>query len=156
MSASLKNCWLKKSKISFFSMFYIGFLFKKWAIRSFPLFWWVMWVNCSGRSLKMSKVSESLRSLTKNERPWAIRSGRSEEMSDHERIAQDAHQKGAIEWIAHFFERIAHLLNLGQKTNDSLGNQMSEFPALVSLKEEWFLSAKLFFRHRFVGQYWVY
>ena len=30
----------------------------------------------------MSDVSESLISLTKNERPWAIRSGRSEEMSD--------------------------------------------------------------------------
>ena len=30
----------------------------------------------------MSHVSESLISLTKNERPWAIRSGRSEEMSD--------------------------------------------------------------------------
>ena len=30
-----------------------------------------------------------------------------------------------------FFERIAHSLILGQKTSDSLGNQMSEFPALV-------------------------
>ena len=30
----------------------------------------------------MSDVSESLILLTKNERPWAIRSGRSEEMSD--------------------------------------------------------------------------
>ena len=30
----------------------------------------------------MSNVSELLISLTKNERPWAIRSGRSEEMSD--------------------------------------------------------------------------
>ena len=30
----------------------------------------------------MSNVSESLRSLTKNEQPWAICSGRSEEMSD--------------------------------------------------------------------------
>ena len=30
----------------------------------------------------MSDVSKSLISLTKNERPWAIRSGRSEEMSD--------------------------------------------------------------------------
>ena len=29
----------------------------------------------SGCSPKMSDVSESLRSLTKNERPWAIRSG---------------------------------------------------------------------------------
>ena len=30
----------------------------------------------------MSDVSKSLISLTKNERPWAIRSGHSEEMSD--------------------------------------------------------------------------
>ena len=39
----------------------------------------------------MSDVSKSLRSLTKNERPWVIGSGRSEEMSDYERIAQVAH-----------------------------------------------------------------
>ena len=31
---------------------------------------------------KWATVSESLRSLKTNERPWAIRSGRSEEMSD--------------------------------------------------------------------------
>ena len=30
----------------------------------------------------MSDVSESVISLTKNDRPWAIRSGRSDEMSD--------------------------------------------------------------------------
>ena len=41
----------------------------------------------------MSDVSESLRLLTKNEQPWAIRSGPSEEMSDSEQIAQVAHQK---------------------------------------------------------------
>ena len=40
----------------------------------------------------MSNVSESLRSLTKNEQPWAIHSGRSKEMSDSEQIAQVAHQ----------------------------------------------------------------
>ena len=40
----------------------------------------------------MSDVSELLRSLTKNEQPWAIGSGRSEEMSDRERITQVAHQ----------------------------------------------------------------
>ena len=34
------------------------------------------------RSNQMSDVSESLISLTKNERPWAIFWGRSEEMSD--------------------------------------------------------------------------
>ena len=52
-------------------------------------------------------------------------------MSDHERIAQVAHQKWANEWIAHFFERIAHLLIFGQKTSDSLRKLMSKFKALV-------------------------
>ena len=40
-----------------------------------------MWANHSDRSLKMSYVSESLRSLTKNEWPWAIHSHRSPKMS---------------------------------------------------------------------------
>ena len=53
------------------------FLFKKWAIHSFPLFWWVMWANCSGRSPKISDVSNWLRWLTKNEQPWVNRAGRS-------------------------------------------------------------------------------
>ena len=81
-------------------------------------------------SFLVSDVSESLRSLTKNERPWAICSHCSEEMSDCERIAQVTHQKWANEWIGHFFEQIAHSLIFGQKKSDSLGNQMSEFPAL--------------------------
>ena len=47
--------------------------------------------------------------LTKNEGPWAIRSGRSEEMSDREWIAQVAHQKWVNEWIAHFLsESLIH------------------------------------------------
>ena len=66
------------------------------------------WAIRSGRSEEMSDVSESFISLTKNERPWAIRSGCSEEMSD-------VRSKSLI---------------FGQKTSDSLGNQMSEFPAL--------------------------
>ena len=66
----------------------------------------------------------------------------SEEMSDSERIAQVAHQKWTNEWIANFFERIAHSLIFGQKTSDSLGNQMSEFPALIySKKKKQMLSA---------------
>ena len=58
-------------------MFFL-FLFylKKWVIHSFPHFWWAMWANHSGHSPKMSYVSKSLRLLTKNERPWVIRSGR--------------------------------------------------------------------------------
>ena len=90
-----------------------------------------MWVNRWGPSPQMSDVSKLLRLLTKNEWPWVICSGRSKEMSDRERIAQVAHQKWANEWIAHFFERIAHLLIFGQKSSDSLGKPMSEFPALI-------------------------
>ena len=41
--------------------------------------------------------------------------GRSPKMTDHERIAQVAHQKWANEWIARFFERIAHALIFSQK-----------------------------------------
>ena len=79
----------------------------------------------------MSDVSESLRSLTKNEQPWAIRSGRSEEMSDREQIAQVAHQKLANEWIAHIFELITHSLIFAQKASDSLEKPISKFPALM-------------------------
>ena len=78
----------------------------------------------------MSTVSESLISLTKNERPRAICSGRSEEMSDvseslilltkNERMSEPL-----IFWVNRSF---AHFLT---KTSDSLGNQMSEFPALL-------------------------
>ena len=75
----------------------------------------------------MSNVSESLRSLTKNERPSAIRS---EEMSDCELIAQVAQKKWANEWIDRFFERIAYLLIFEQKTSDSLGKPMSQILAL--------------------------
>ena len=86
-------------------MFYILFFYlKKWVNRSFPLL--------------ASDGSESLRSLTKNERPWGICSHRSEEISDREQIAQIAHQKWANEWIARFFEQIAHALIFGQKTSD--------------------------------------
>ena len=73
-------------------------------------FWWAMWVNRSFRSNQMSDVSESLISLTKNEQPWAICSGRSEEMSD-----------------------VSKSLIFRQKMSDSLGNHMSEFPALSFL-----------------------
>ena len=78
---------------------------------------WAMWANRSFRSPKMSDherfaqvaqrkwaiVSESLRSLTKNER-----------MSE-----------SLIFWVNRSF---AHFLT---KTSDSLGNQMSECPALT-------------------------
>ena len=73
-------------------------------------------------SFLVSDVSKSLRSLTNNDQPWAICSGRSPKMSDHERIAQVAHQK----WVN---ERIAHLLIFSQKTSDSLRKPLSKFPA---------------------------
>ena len=73
-----------------------------------------------------SRHRDSLRSLKTNVKPWANRSGPSEEnkrlwanrsdpsrlMSDHE---QFAHLKWANEWIAHFFKRILHSLIFGQK-----------------------------------------
>ena len=63
-----------------------------------------MWANPSGRSPKMSN---SLRSLTKNER-----------MSES----------------LVFFEQIAHSLIFFKKMSDSLRKPMSQFPALVILK----------------------
>ena len=69
-------------------MFYIGFFMKKNERFAHSL---IFGERCE--QPKMSDVSESLRSLTKNERPGAICSGHSLKMSDHERIAQVAHQK---------------------------------------------------------------
>ena len=96
--------WLKNLKsYVLVPMFYIRFLFKKMSDSLIPFF-------------LVSDVSELLKLLTKNERcetiaqvahqnerPWAIRSGCSEEMSDGEGIAQVAHQKWANKWIANFF-----------------------------------------------------
>ena len=99
-------------------MFYIRFIYKKnllkkWANRSFPLFCeWIAQVDHQ----KWATMSDLLRSLRGNERC--------------ERISHLAHKKWANEWIAHFFEWIAYSLIFWQKTSDSLGNQMSEFPAL--------------------------
>ena len=118
MSKSLQKFCLIKSKILFFNFFSMLYI------------WWAMWVNRSGCSPKLSDVSESLRLLNKNEQPRAIRSGRSEEMSDREQITQATHQKWANKWIAHFFKQITHSLIFGQKTSDSLGKPMSVFPAL--------------------------
>ena len=75
----------------------------------------------------MSDVSESLRSLSKNERC--------------EQIAQVAYQKWATmsdslrsltknEQIACFYEQITHSLIFSPKTSNSLRKPMSEFPAL--------------------------
>ena len=81
---------------------------------------WAMWANRSGRSPKKSNQGRL-----------------AQIMSDRERITQVVYQKWANEWIAKIFLQIAHLLIFGPNTIDSLGNQMSEFPALVfSLLEE--------------------
>ena len=48
----------------------------------------------------MSDVSESLSTLTKNERSWAIHSGRSPKMSKREQIAQVANLFAKNEWFA--------------------------------------------------------
>ena len=61
-----------------------------------------------GRSLKMSDVSKSLRSLTKNEQIPRF-----------------------FERIARFFELIAHSLIFSQKMIDLLRKPMSEFPTLL-------------------------
>ena len=45
---------------------------------------------------KWATVSNSLRTLKTNERPWANRSGHSEEMSDRERFSQVAQRKWAM------------------------------------------------------------
>ena len=54
-------------------------------IHSFPHFAQIKWRT----------VSDSLRLLKTNERPWANHSGCSRQMSNHEQIAQVAHEKWA-------------------------------------------------------------
>ena len=71
-------------------------------------------------------MSKSLRSFTKNERPWVIRSGRSEGMSNHEQIAQIAHQKWANEPIAHFLEHISSFAH-GKKRAIRSKNRWANF-----------------------------
>ena len=80
----------------------------------------------------MSNVSKL---LTKNEQPWAIRSGRLEEMSDRERIAQVAHQNWVNERIARFFSEslirkfLAKNERFAQKTNEQI--QSPAFSSMI-------------------------
>ena len=68
-------------------------------------------------SFLMSNVCKSLRSLTKNEQPWAIRSG---------------HLPKISEWaITSFFEQIDHLLIFSHKMSDWLRKPMSKIPTLT-------------------------
>ena len=102
-------------------------------------------------SFLVSDVSESLRSLTKNEWCEQIPQFAHQKMSNHERFPHIAQWKWAIVsqslrslWLSEllvffegmsesiiFFKRIAHSLIFGQKTSDLLGKPMSEFPALL-------------------------
>ena len=121
-----QKIWLKKSK----SLFYYVLLYLKFFntnifahflffgercqwIPHFAQIKWAMWANPSFRSLKMN---DSLRLLRGNERC--------------ERIAHFAHQKWANEWIAHFFEWIAHLLIFWfpRKSNERIPSPIWETP----------------------------
>ena len=55
------------------------------------------WATVSDLLRMLKTVSESLRSLRRNEQPWAKRSGRSRQMSDHEQFTQVAQRKWANE-----------------------------------------------------------
>ena len=66
---------------------------------------------------KWATVIYLLRSLTKNEQPWDIRSGCSPKLS-----------KGAN---CPFFDGIAHLLIFRKKNSDSLKKPIKEFPSLL-------------------------
>ena len=118
-------------------MFYIGFLFKKMSDLLIP-------------SFLVSDVSESLRSLIKNERceripqvthqKWATMSDLLRlltKMSDHERIAQGAHQKWANERIARFLSKLLFCSSFRKKMSDSLRKPKSKFPALHRRGGEW-------------------
>ena len=72
-------------------------------------------MNRSFCSNQMSNVSESLILLTKNERPWVIRSSHSEEISYVSELLISLTKN---EWRSEsliFFEWIAHSLNFWQK-----------------------------------------
>ena len=78
-------------------------------------------------SFLVSDVSKLLRLLTKNEWPWAIRSGHSPKMSDHEQIAQVAHQKWANEQIVFLSESLIRSFfqtneRFAQKTDERIQN----------------------------------
>ena len=103
-------------------------------------------------SFLVSDVSESLILLKSNERceqiahfahqKWVTMSDLLRLLRGNERCERIAHQKWAHEWIVNFFEQIADFTHFWTKTSDLLGNQMSEFPALVISIVSLFLSWK--------------
>ena len=126
MSDLLKKICLQKSKIlffNFFSMFYIHFFWKNEQIPHFLLLvskvsQSLTWLTKNERCERIAQVthqkratmSDSLRSLTENERPWANRSGGSPKMSE------------SLVFLSKFFRK---------KKSHSLRKPMSEFPALI-------------------------
>ena len=72
-------------------------------------------------------MSESLILLTKSEQPWAIRSGCSEEMSD---VSESLKSLTKNDRMSEMLIFLSKSLIFGQIKSESLGNQMSEFPAL--------------------------
>ena len=88
-------------------------------------------IRSSGCSPKMSDVSKSLRSLTKNEQPWAICSGRSPKMSELLFF-------WANRLFAHFF---ANKQRFAQKTDERIPS-----PACFILSSH-FLSLSPYFFH---------
>ena len=90
-----------------------NFFIKSYFFTSFKVFWKFFEISLIPSFLK-SDVSESLRSLTKNERC--------------ERIA---HQNEQMKESLVFFERIAHSLILCKTMSDSLRKQMTDFPTLI-------------------------
>ena len=69
-------------------------------------FWWATWVNRSWLLSFGKRPGRLITSFIFGERPWAIRSGCSPKMSDHEQIPLVAHQKWAIEQIARFLSEL--------------------------------------------------
>ena len=105
-------------------------------------------------SFMVSYVSESLRSLTKNELPWGICSGRSPKLSESLVLLSEL-------LIRSFFS---------QKTSDSLRKPISEFPALFQIHRlplnefsyPWTVRGlvvckkKYFFQKKYMWHMWIY
>ena len=103
--ATLKRCFGPKScqlflkrKFTLENVIISGLGIRSFVHRSLAHFKQNKWATVS-----KATVSESLRSLISKEQPWANRSGRSLQMSDHEQFAQVAHQKWANERFAQQF-----------------------------------------------------
>ena len=104
-------------------MFFV--LFLKTVIRSFPFFnEQIAQVTYQ----KWATMSDSLKLLTKNEQPWAIRSGGSPKMSYYEGIAQVAHQNEQMSKLLFFlaYHSFAHFFAKNErfalKTDEQIPN----------------------------------